>query len=61
VAIAAAGTDPDVAAAAPRDNLAIARRHFESSENAARLLGIYDALHRSRRGTEPSVLPRSAP
>ena len=59
--IAAAGTDPDVAAAAPRDNLAIARRHFESSENAARLLGIYDALHRSRRGTEPSVLPRSAP
>ena len=49
VAIAAAGTDPDVAAAARSENPAIARRHFESSENAARLLRIYDGLHRSRR------------
>jgi len=39
----------------------LARRHFESSENAARLLRIYGELRRTRRGAEPSVLPRSAP
>jgi hypothetical protein len=61
MAIAAAGTDPDVAAAARRENPLLARRHFESSENAARLLRIYGELRRSRRGAEPSVLPRSAP
>jgi glycosyltransferase involved in cell wall biosynthesis len=61
LAIAAAGTDPDVAAAARSGNPAIARRHFESSENAAQLLRIYVGLHRSRRGAEPSALPRSAP
>jgi glycosyltransferase involved in cell wall biosynthesis len=61
VAIAAAGTDPDVVAAARSENPAIARRHFESAENGARLLRIYAGLHRRRPGAEPSVLPRSAP
>jgi glycosyltransferase involved in cell wall biosynthesis len=61
VAIATAGTDPDVAAAARSENPAIARRHFESAENGARLLRIYAGLHRRRPGAEPSVLPRSAP
>jgi glycosyltransferase involved in cell wall biosynthesis len=60
-AIAAAGRDPSVAEAARRENPAIARRHFESSENAAHLLRIYGRLRRSRRGAEPSILPRSAP
>ncbi|MBS1109159.1 MAG: family glycosyltransferase, partial [Anaeromyxobacteraceae bacterium] len=59
--IASAGTEPDVAAAARRENPTLARRHFESSENAARLLRIYCGLQRTRRGDEPSVLPRSAP
>ncbi len=60
-AIAAAGTDPGVAEAARRENPAIARSHFESSENAARLLRIYEGLRRTRRSAEPSALPRSAP
>ena len=60
-AIAAAGSDPAVAEAARHENPAIARRHFESSENAAHLLRIYGRLRRSRRGAEPSILPRSAP
>lgn len=61
VAIAAAGTDPDVAAAARTENPALARRFFESAENASRLLRIYEGLRRSRRGAEPSVLTRSSP
>lgn len=60
-AIAAAGTDPAVAEAARLVNPGIARVHFESSENAARLLHIYDRLRRDCRSTGPSALPRSAP
>jgi glycosyltransferase involved in cell wall biosynthesis len=60
-AIAAAGTDPAVAESARRENPAIARRHFESSANAALLLRIYGGLRRARRTTEPSAFPRSAP
>lgn len=61
VAIAVAGTDPDVAAAASRENPALARRHFESAENAAQLVRIYDRLRRERRRADPSLLTRSAP
>ena len=61
VAIAAAGTDPDVASAARRENPALARRHFESAENAAHLVRIYDRLLQDRRRPEPSILTWSAP
>jgi glycosyltransferase involved in cell wall biosynthesis len=60
-AIASAGTDPAVARAAQHENPAIARRHFESSANAAQLLRIYGGLHRARRSTKPTAIPRSAP
>jgi glycosyltransferase involved in cell wall biosynthesis len=58
-AIAAAATDPAVAEAARRENPAIARRHFESSVNAARLLRLYDGLRRGPRASP--ALPRSTP
>ncbi len=61
VAIATAGTDPDVAAAALRENPALARRHFESAENATHLVRIYDRLRGARRGAEPSLFTRSTP
>ncbi len=61
VAIIRAATDPAVAAAARVENPAIARRHFESSANAARLVELYQGVRRPRGEPAPSTLSRSAP
>jgi glycosyltransferase involved in cell wall biosynthesis len=49
-AIVTAATRPEIAAAAATENVLIARRHFEAEENAARLVSLYTALARRRRG-----------
>ena len=59
-AIAAAGTDPDVALAAGEENPAIARRHFESADNAAQVVRIYERAPPGSGGALASSFPEDA-
>jgi D-inositol-3-phosphate glycosyltransferase len=60
-AILAAATDPAVERLARLDNPAIARRHFESAESAARLVRLYEGLLPGTRRARLSPYVRSAP